>query len=287
MLVRATAREQIAHVGAHAGDAEQPRAAVHQIVDLVDGEALAAHQVHEHARIEITGARAHRNPRRRREAHRGLDAASVAHRREARPVAEMSEDHPALRRRAVDARQLVHQELVRQAVEPVAAHARLLVAPRNGEQLRHARQACVERGVEAGDLRQTRATACERLDHGDLARKMRRVERAQAAQLGDDLGGHELRLDVARPAVHHPVPGGDDGVESDARREPVEHRGNCRDVILRVELTPLARTAPQPAPPRAWRNRDRSGPPCRSERGPASVPARTARTSGWTSRRSA
>ena len=60
------------------------------------GHLLGARQIATQSGIQIAGAGAHRQSRRRREAHAGVDAFAVAHGGQARAVAEMREDHAAV-----------------------------------------------------------------------------------------------------------------------------------------------------------------------------------------------
>ena len=103
-------REQVAHVGAGPGNAEQPGFVVHHLLKLRRGHALGARQVVDQARIQIPRAGAHHQSCRGREAHAGVDALAVAHGGQARAVAEMRKDHAALRGRRIEAAEFLHQE---------------------------------------------------------------------------------------------------------------------------------------------------------------------------------
>ena len=52
-----------------------------------------------------------------------------------------------------------------------------VVAPRNGQQLRDARQVMMESRVETGDLRQLREPLVKRFGQQDFLRRMFRVKR--------------------------------------------------------------------------------------------------------------
>ena len=60
----------------------------------------------------------------------------------------------------------------------------------------------VERGVEAGDLLQTRACLGHRMDRRQAVRHVERVERRQRHQLGQQLRCDQGGCDVVRPAMH-------------------------------------------------------------------------------------
>jgi len=97
-------------------DAEQAGAMVHQFFERGRAPALLAHEIDQHAGIEVAAARAHDQAAARRQAHAGVDRHPVAHRRDACAVAQMGDEQAA--RQAVG--QLVNDRFARQAVEPVA-----------------------------------------------------------------------------------------------------------------------------------------------------------------------
>ena len=65
------------------------------VVELVDRHPLGPHQEPGEPGVDVAGARAHDQPRGRRQAHGGVDATAVADRREARPGAEVGQDDAA------------------------------------------------------------------------------------------------------------------------------------------------------------------------------------------------
>ena len=79
------------------GDAEQAGLVVHHVLEFHCRHVLVQCQVINKPRVEIARARAHHQSRRGREAHAGVDALAAAHRREAGAVAQMRENHAALR----------------------------------------------------------------------------------------------------------------------------------------------------------------------------------------------
>ena len=176
---------------------------VDHFVKLFGGHLLGSRQIRRQAGIQIAGARAHHQSRRRREAHAGVNAFAVAHGGQARAVAEMREDDAALRcRRVAEAREFFHQIGIGQTVETVALNSLGVEAARNRQQLGHARHGVVKRRVEAGHLRQFRMTLAERLDQFDLARQMIRVVWADAMQFIQQFLGDKLRRGVFH-AVNH------------------------------------------------------------------------------------
>ena len=90
---------------------------------LLSRHLLGSRQIRDQARIQIARAGAHHQAGRRSEAHAGVDAFAVAHRRHARAVAEMRENHATLslppgRRGA----RVPPSECIRQAVKAVASY---------------------------------------------------------------------------------------------------------------------------------------------------------------------
>ena len=74
------------------GQALEPRLLVQGPVDLVDGQAVRTLDVEERAGIDRARARRHRHALERREAHRRVDGAPVAHRRDRATAAEVTDD---------------------------------------------------------------------------------------------------------------------------------------------------------------------------------------------------
>ena len=171
--------------------------------------------------IQIARARAHHQPRRRREAHAGVDALAVAHGGQARAVAKMGEDDPALRgRRIPQACEFFHQIGIRQTVEAVTPDTLRLVATRNRQELRDTRHGAMERRVEAGDLRQFRVTLAERFDELDLAGRWSGSYRADATQFIQQIRRDQLRLGMFH-AVHNPMSHRLDRCETPLLFEPI------------------------------------------------------------------
>ena len=101
----------------------------------------------------------------------------------------------------------------------------------------------MKRGVEARHLRQLRKTLSERLDQLDLARQVIRVERADLAQLLDQLGRDAFGLMVATPSVNDTMPDGGDLRESDCAFEPIDQQADCRLLVRGIDPAILLATA--------------------------------------------
>jgi hypothetical protein len=135
---------------------EKPGLAVEELLDGPRVHLALVHQIDDHARIQGTAARAHRQPVGRGEAHRRRQAASRVHRAHARTVAEMQHDRLPGGRPRIQPRKLGGDVFVRQAVKSVTLHAGIVELSRQRESLGHVRIRAVEGRVEASDLRDLR-----------------------------------------------------------------------------------------------------------------------------------
>ena len=73
--------------------------------------------------------------------------------------------------------QLLHQKRIRQSVKPIPAHALRLIAARDRQHLRHARQVVVKGRIETRHLHQIGKPAMKCLGQQDLFRQMFGIER--------------------------------------------------------------------------------------------------------------
>jgi hypothetical protein len=78
--------------------------------------------------------------------------------------------------------------LVGQTVEAVAANAVVVKAARQREPVGELGMAAVERGIEAGHLRQLRLDRGDRPDAAEIVRLMQRRERTERLELGEHRG---------------------------------------------------------------------------------------------------
>ena len=115
--------EQVAHVVADAGDAEQARLLVEDRLHLLRREPEPLEEIEDDAGIDGAGPRAHAQPVERGEAERAVDALAVLQRAQARAAAQMRDDHAAVGDLRCHLRQHRGDVLVRQAVEAVALDA--------------------------------------------------------------------------------------------------------------------------------------------------------------------
>ena len=116
---------------------------------------------------------------------------------------------------------LLHQELIGQAVEPVAADAGCFVAARDRHDARDARHRPMERCVEARDLAQRRTPFGDRLHQFDFQREMLRVEGHVPPQVGDQSRRDQFWCAVLH-AVDDPMPDRFNRFKLRQRHEPVE-----------------------------------------------------------------
>ena len=138
---------------------------VDHFVKKLRGHLLGAREIRREAGVQIAGARAHHQARRRREAHAGVNALAITDGGKARAVAEMGEDYTTFRRRRVaEAREFFHQIGIGQSVETITLDSLGVEAARNWQQFGHARHGLVKRGVKARQLWQPWMTLAERLN---------------------------------------------------------------------------------------------------------------------------
>ena len=95
--------------------------------------------------------------------------------------------------------------LIRQAVEAVTTDALVVEPPRQREPVGELRMTAVERGVEAGHLRQVGLDRGDRADAGEIVRLMQRRERTERLQLGEHRRTDAHRRHEVDTAMHHPV----------------------------------------------------------------------------------
>ena len=109
-------------------------------------------------------------------------------------------------------------------MEPVAAHAFVVIGARQPVDVGDERLGAMEGGVEAGDLRRLRERFERRLDAEDVERLVQLAERDQGAQ-----GGEQRRVDARRvgevaAAVEDAVADRDDVVVELLLAEPAQDR---------------------------------------------------------------
>ena len=205
---------------------------VNHPVKLRLGHLLAASQERNQSRIQITGAGAHHQTRRRCEAHAGIHALAIAHGGQAGAVAQMSEDDASARRfRAGDRFKFLHQKRIRQPVKAVSLNALGLVAARNRKQLRHARQGAVKRRVETGDLRHLGKLRSADLHQLDAGREMVRGKRTDAPQFLKHRLIHAERIAITRAAMHNAMADGADGLDADFFLQQLNQQWDAGNVI--------------------------------------------------------
>ena len=108
-------------------------------------------------------------------------------------------------------------------MEAVAAHARIVQLGGNGESPRHVGVRRMERGIEAGHLRQVGPAPEEHPDRREIVRLMQRRERHELLELRHDRGVHPHRRRVLGAAVDDPMADRRETVSGAVRRlQPVE-----------------------------------------------------------------
>src|ERR1700683_437198 len=97
---------------------------VEQIFEALGVEVLIAQQIKDDARVKIPRACSHRNPAGGSESHGRIDRGPVSQRAQARSITKMRKNGPSRKLRA----EIMHQRLIRNAVETITANPSLEVA---------------------------------------------------------------------------------------------------------------------------------------------------------------
>ena len=203
------AAEQVAHVGAGAGQAEETGLEIDELVELARGHFFGAGEETGEAGIKVARAGAHDEAGGRCEGHAGVDGPTVFDGGHARAVAQVGEDEAAAGgARTGEAAKFPEEKFVGQAVKTVAADAFGVVAKRNRQQLRDARHGAMERGVEAGDLREFGKAAEKGGGQDDFFGQMLGVKRDEAAQRAEEIRGDAAGRAELRAAVDDAVADG-------------------------------------------------------------------------------
>ena len=205
---------------------------VDHVVKLLGTHVLGLRQVPGQAWVEIARACAHGHTRRRRKAHAGVDRSSAANRRQARAIAEVSQDHPPLRGIvAGQASEFLHEKGIRQPVKSVALYALRLQATGDWQHPGHSRHIAVESGVEAHHLRQCRGACPKNINQRNLVGQVLRCVLAEAVQLSEQLRSHALGLPVVGASVNNAMTDRGDGVETNAMFQPIAKKIRRRALI--------------------------------------------------------
>jgi hypothetical protein len=160
--------QQRLHVGAEAGDAEQPGLMVHQVVKLVRAIGFGAHDVDEDPGVEIAAAGAHHEACGRRKAHGGIARLTILHRRQAGAVAQMGDHQATLGCRA----ERRHDVFIGQTMKAIPSYAFVPEVAGEGEALGHLRHTAVKGGVKTRHLWQLGKACRHRLDALDGTRQV-------------------------------------------------------------------------------------------------------------------
>src|SRR6266581_5147945 len=172
---------------------------IEQIFKLVGAELFCAHQKEEDARVEVSGARIHRDAAGRGKTHGGVDRHSIANSAEARSITEVREDGSFRKLRA----EMMHERLIGKTVETVSSNARLEVALRKRKMRCDLRHGAVKRIVEAGEMCRRRK---DRLRGSNKRQRLRDVQRREVcgvAQPIQNLRRDELVLEEIGSAMHY------------------------------------------------------------------------------------
>ncbi len=185
----------------------ETRAAIEQIVELVDLHSGLPVELEEHARVDVAAARAHDEAVERRHPHRRVLRSPTGDRGGRRTVAEVEHDLPQFTERtAEDVGDALAHVLVRRPVESVTADPILAGDVTVDRECRCGGGQIVEEGgVEDRDLRDAGKCRAQDLDTDGVGRVVQRREGGEPVDLGDDVIVDEHRLAEDGPAVHHAV----------------------------------------------------------------------------------
>ncbi len=170
---------------------------------------MLVHQIDQNAGIERATAGAHHQAVDRREAHGAGDASPVTDCAETRAIAEVRDDHAARREIRRERPQPSRDERVREAMEAVAMHPVRRDLARQRECLRLPFLTAVERGVEAGDLRQLGSTRADGRDRREIVGLVQRRERHERLEFLEKPIRYPLRHRVMGPTMNDAVPDGE------------------------------------------------------------------------------
>lgn len=149
MRIGADTRFQRLHIALPGRESEEAALMVEQVFKFFGTEFLVAQKVEEDARVEIAGARTHRDATGGSEAHGCVNGYSVAQSAEACSVTKVGEDGSPRKLRA----EVVHERLVRQTVETIAPNTCVEISLRKGQVRCHFWHGPVKGIVEAGKMR--------------------------------------------------------------------------------------------------------------------------------------
>ena len=159
------------------------------------------------AGVDRAGPGRHHQPFQWSKTHGGVDRATAGDGGERRTRTEMARhDAQLVRQEPQQARRSSGGVSVRQPVEPVPAHAKLL-APSPGHGIGEGRdgQRRVERGVEAGHRGQVGQRLAHRVDRRQRGRLVQRSQFRETSKRGDDVVVEPRRCGEAGAAVHDAV----------------------------------------------------------------------------------
>src|SRR5690606_25107117 len=86
--------KQVAHVSALAAQPNETGLLIERVLKLLQAESIPAHEIEQHAWVNVAAAGSHRQTRQRGKTHRGLDAAPAFERAHGRAGAQMRRHDP-------------------------------------------------------------------------------------------------------------------------------------------------------------------------------------------------
>ena len=135
-------------------------------------------------------------------------------------------------------------------MKTVTTHAGRLIAPRQGETRRHARQGGMKRRVETGHLRQSGPARGDRPDRREVVGLVERRERHESFEAVEKFGRHAFGQNMDLAAMNHPMPDPGQGRAAQMGFGPIDH--GLEDHVERgVRINPglFIDHRPGPVPP--------------------------------------
>ena len=122
----------------------------------------------------------------------------------------MRDHHAAIIEARCDLFQALRDIVIAEPVKPIAPHALVIIALRQGKGVIHPRMRPVECGIETGDLRCIRKRRARRADTGKAIGLVQRRKGDKARQRFNHAVINADRFRIDRATMHHPMPDGAD-----------------------------------------------------------------------------
>ena len=200
-IVRASTLFESLYIALATGKSIETALVIDQIFNGVGAEFFRAQKVEKDTGIKIAGTRAHGDSASGSKAHGGVDGDALAKGAEAGTIAEVREDGTLGELIA----EVMHERLVRKAMETVAADTCFEVALREWEMGGHFGHGLVKNIVKTGELRSFWKDGLSGSDEGKRLRDMHGREMCCGTKLVQKLRGDGLVHDEMGTAMNDTV----------------------------------------------------------------------------------